>query len=276
MSLYVHSLSRTQLTAALANESASLLISGPSGIGLLTVANDALRSLGAVVLTVLPEKDEKVDLEKGRITVDVVRKLYEQTKTVSQQPRVVIIDYSERMATPAQNAFLKLLEEPPQNTRFILLTHTPETLLPTIRSRTQHIVLQPISDVQTNELLNDLGVHDATKRAQLLFIARGLPAHITTLVEDEKLFSARAAIVKDARTFISGSPYDRLLIAKQYKDNRENALQLLVDALKQLKTSFTAQPEARTLAMLEKLERSHKTLTEQGNVRLQLSALAVL
>lgn len=276
MSLYVHSLSRTQLDATASNPSVSLLVSGPEGIGLATVVQELLSRQKVLVLTVLPEKDEKVDLEKGRITVDVIRRLYEQTKTVSHQPRVVVIDYAERMATPAQNAFLKLLEEPPQNTRFILLSHTPETLLPTIRSRTQHINLQPITDTQTNDLLDELRVTDATKRAQLLFIARGLPALITRLVDDEKLFAARAGIVKDARAFISGTPYGRLVLAKQYKDSRDNALQLIVDALNQIKTSFVAQPDMRTLAMLERLEKAHKTITEQGNVRLQLSALAVL
>lgn len=273
MSLYVHSLSRTQLDATASNPGVSLLVSGPEGIGLATVVHDTLARQKALIVTVLPEKDEKVDLEKGRITVDVIRRLYEQTKTISHQPRVVVIDYAERMAIPAQNAFLKLLEEPPHNTRFILLSHTPETLLPTIHSRTQQVVLQSISDAQTNELLDELKVTDQTKRAQLLFIARGLPALLTRLVQDEKHFADRAAIVKDARLLISGSPYDRLLLAKQYKDSRSNALQLLVDALNQVKTSFIAQPEARTLAMLECLEKSHKTITEQGNVRLQLSAL---
>ena len=276
MNLAVHSLSRTQLDSALSNEQAAVLVSGPEGIGLSAVVNDFFATTPALVETVLPEKDDRVDLEKGRITVDSIRRLYEQTKTVSHAQRVIIIDYAERMATPAQNAFLKLLEEPPKNTRFILLSHAPETLLPTIHSRTQHVVLQLISKEQTLALLDELKVTDATKRAQLIFIAEGLPALITRLSQDEKLFTARASIVKDARTFISGAPYDRLLIAKQYKDSRENALQLITDALKQVKASFYAQPEPRTLAFLDRLEKSHKTLTEQGNVRLQLSALAVV
>ncbi len=253
----------------------ALLVTGPEGIGLATIVKYiAAQDLGHT-LWVLPEKDEKVDIEKGNITVESIRRLYDATKTVSKNGRLIVIDYAERMAPAAQNAFLKLLEEPGRGTRFVLLTHAPDTLLPTIVSRVQQTVLRPVSTEQSSALLDALGVTDPLKRTQLLFIADGLPALLTRLVKDEAGFSDRTEIVKDARTLLTGSDYDRLLLAKKYKDSRAGALVLLSDAMKLLRRTMQAQGDAANLAVLTRLEHIYKRISEQGNVRLQLSATVV-
>lgn len=59
-------------------------------------------------------------------------------------PKVVIIWMADKMNEECANKLLKLIEEPPANTHFILTSHQPERLLPTIRSRTQCIKLKPI------------------------------------------------------------------------------------------------------------------------------------
>jgi DNA polymerase-3 subunit delta' len=176
------------------------------------------------------------------------------------------------MAPAAQNAFLKLLEEPTEGTRFLILTHQPELMLPTVMSRSQQIDLRPITPAQSNELLDMLKVTDATKRAQLLFIAEGLPAELTRLVQDEATFTSRATLVKDARGLVTGSAYERLLLAKKYKDSRADALTLIEDALKLLKRTIATNGDAASLRMMTRFEVIHKRLSEQGNVRLQLSA----
>jgi DNA polymerase-3 subunit delta' len=201
----------------------ALLITGPHGVGLSTLAAKAVGDTDAQVLTVLPEKNEKIDLEKGTITVESIRKLYDATRTVAPEGRVILIDFAERMAPAAQNAFLKLLEEPSHGTRFILLTHQPGVLLPTITSRAQRIDARPVTRQQSEALLEALGVHDATKKAQLLFIAEGLPAALIKLAKQDELFAARASIVKDARGLVTGSGYERLLIAKDRKSTRLNS-----------------------------------------------------
>lgn len=254
----------------------ALLLSGAEGVGLMTIARHYADMSGAIVSLVLPEKDEKIDLEKGTIAIASVRRLYEQTRTVEPKGRIIIIDYVERMATAAQNAFLKLLEEPIEGTRFILLSHQPQQLLPTIHSRVQHIVLRPITEEASGALLDELSVTDATKRTQLLFIAEGLPAILTRLAQDEGLFKARAETVKDARTFVTGTPYERLLVAKKYKDTRPGALLLVEDALRMLQRTLEAKSDTNALHMLTRLEGVHKRLTEQGNIRLQLFAAAVM
>lgn len=276
MSPLVHPESQRILDAVISDEPHALLLTGPVGIGLATIAKTITSPGSAQVIEVLPEKNEKIDIEKGTVTVDSIRRLYDITRTVEPLGRTIVIDYAERMAPAAQNAFLKLLEEPSPGTRFVLLTHQPELLLPTITSRSQRVDLRPITNAQSQELLDTLGVSDATKRAQLLFIAEGLPATLTRLVADEESFDARATIVKDARTLITGTPYDKLLLAKKYKDSRPDALMLLEDALKLLRRNVAQSGDAASLRVMTRFEQLHKRLSEQGNVKLQLSATVMV
>lgn len=274
--LAIHLQSQQLLEATLKQKPHALLLTGAPGVGLTTVAREYTASMGSPVLTVLPEKDEKVNIEKGTITVDSIRRLYDTTRTIEPHGRVIIIDYAERMAPAAQNAFLKLLEEPSEGTRFILLTHQPALLLRTITSRAQQVALKPITSQQSAALLDELSVTDQTKRAQLLFIAEGLPAELTRLAQDETAFEARASLVKDARSLVTGSAYNRLLLAKKHKDSREDALTLIGDAMKLLQRTIAASGDIASLRMLTRLEHVHKRLTEQGNVRLQLSATVMV
>lgn len=260
----------------MAGDPHALLLSGAVGIGLGTIADELVSESDRTVLRILPEKNDEIDIEKGTITIERIRWLYDATRTVSPTGRTIIIDYAERMAVPAQNAFLKLLEEPGADTRFILLSHSPETLLPTILSRVQHVALKPISLEQSNALLDSLKVTDATMRAQLLFIAKGLPAELVRLAEEDDYFQARVQVVKDARRYISESIYVRLQIAQQYKDNRVAALQLIADAMKQLSQTIAKTGDPSSLKKLTALEKVHLRLSEQGNVRLQLSAGAMV
>jgi DNA polymerase III subunit delta' len=71
------------------------------------------------------------------IRVDQVRDLHRRfaTRPTFSSRRVVVIDGAETCEVSASNALLKMLEEPPTGTIFILVTHAPGRLLPTIRSR---------------------------------------------------------------------------------------------------------------------------------------------
>jgi len=252
----------------------ALLISGPYGVGLSAIYTHLSNELGIVAQVVLPERDEKIDIDKGVISVESIRRIYDMTKTIETGTRLIVIDYAERMGTQAQNAFLKLLEEPGKNTHFVLLTHEPSRLLPTIHSRTQHFELRPISNEQSSALLDELSVTDEKKRAQLLFMANGLPAELARLASDESYFESRAQVVRDARTFLQGSVYDRLKLAHSYKDDRSKALLLVDDALKLLKSNIE-QGRVELLPKIEALLNAHERLSANGNVRLQLGAVMV-
>jgi DNA polymerase-3 subunit delta' len=273
--MYIHPSSKKLLESMLADLPQSVLFTGPTGIGFGGILDFVVESTGLKPMIILPEKDEKIDLEKGTISVDVIRRLHELTRSISDKKRLIVIDYVETMAIQAQNAFLKLLEEPGKNTHFILMTHAPSKLLPTIHSRVSTIEFRPTASEQSEALLNDLKVVDATKKAQLLFIAKGLPAELHRLAENDDYFAGRVAIVRDARTLLSGSLYDRLKIVNIYKDSRDNAQTLLIDATKQLKQSINDKTQPSMIKKMTALLHAYDRIGANGNVRLQLARIVI-
>jgi DNA polymerase III subunit delta' len=82
------------------------------------------------------------------INVDQVRglqRLFATTPSMSPW-RAVVIDAVDDLEPGGANALLKNLEEPPANTVFLLVSHAPERLLPTIRSRCRLLRLAPLGD----------------------------------------------------------------------------------------------------------------------------------
>lgn len=73
---------------------------------------------------------------------EIIRKL--SLKSSEGGYKVTLIWQAEKMNQTCANKLLKLLEEPPLNTVFLLISETPETILPTILSRTQRIHIPPI------------------------------------------------------------------------------------------------------------------------------------
>jgi DNA polymerase III subunit delta' len=70
--------------------------------------------------------------------------------------RVCIVDAVEEMNAASANAILKLLEEPPSRALFLLVSHTPGRLLPTIRSRCRRMDLKPLSEGEVAQALTSL------------------------------------------------------------------------------------------------------------------------
>lgn len=152
------------------------LITGPRGIGKATLAYALTRYLladpnerdGAVgALTVSQQSvafrqvaalshpnllllrrpwDPKAKRHATAITIDEVRRLrmFLGHRAESGVWRVVLVDSADDLNTPAANALLKSLEEPPPRTVFLLLSSEPGRLLPTIRSRCRLLPLSPL------------------------------------------------------------------------------------------------------------------------------------
>ncbi|ARO24141.1 DNA polymerase III subunit delta' [Rhizobium sp. S9] len=104
--------------------------------------------------------DEKTGRVKSAITVDEVRragKFFSQTSGTGNW-RIVIIDPADDMNRNAANAILKILEEPPKRALFLVLSHAPGRLLPTIRSRCLPLKLAPLADEALVAALAHLGI----------------------------------------------------------------------------------------------------------------------
>lgn len=252
----------------------AVLLSGEAGVGLATIARELAGKELATFIEPMDSK-EHITHETGTISVVVIRRLYEQTRTKSTKRHIFIIDDADRMSLGAQAAFLKLLEEPAENVHFILTSHSPRVLLPTIRSRVQTIVVEPITTAQTKLFLDMLRTPDPKIRVQLEYLAAGLPAELTRLTSNDGYFKERADIMADTRTFLTGSVYQRLLIIHAYHQNRAKTLQLLDSALVVTKRSLSAKPQASLIAQLDKLLSTREKIEANYNARLQLMAFVV-
>ncbi len=173
------------------------LLAGPRGVGKGSFADLAARLLldasdsaspGASLIEAASHPDfrrlERLPNEKTgnlarNITVDQVRLLRAlfATGTAISDRRVIIVDSIDDMERGAANALLKSLEEPPASTIFLLVSHQPGRLLPTIRSRCRTLMFAPLSDAaMTSVLAEQLPDLDPAKRAQLIVAAKGSPA----------------------------------------------------------------------------------------------------
>jgi DNA polymerase-3 subunit delta' len=89
--------------------------------------------------------------------------------------RVVIVEQAHRLNDDAQNALLKMLEEPPAGVTMILCADDEECLLPTVRSRCARVRLGAVGGREIERWLEELGVADAPRAARLARLAEGRP-----------------------------------------------------------------------------------------------------
>ena len=133
------------------------------------------------------------------IFFDVVRVIVQSAalSPAIAKRKVFVIGDAERMAPQegseqGANAFLKLLEEPPKDTTFILTSSEPGALLPTIRSRVVVTRVTPLSSDDMRQFLADAAVKKRVKSADAdaLAFAAGAPG---LLLSDADLGAARDA-----------------------------------------------------------------------------------
>ena len=99
-------------------------------------------------------------------------------KSLSLKPfespfKIMIIWQPEYMHPSASNGILKILEEPPPNTFFLLVSNSPERLLPTILSRTQQVTVPLLTDKDLDQFLAGRPGLDESKRKKITAEAEG-------------------------------------------------------------------------------------------------------
>ncbi len=249
------------------------LLTGQVGVGLYTVAYEIAIKNGTLLATIRPESKTSTSLPV--ISVERIRQLYVETRSRMQGAHYVIIDDADLMNHSAQNALLKLLEEPNESIHFILTSHRPDTLLPTIRSRVQIHAVPPIDLLHSRRLLKSLGVTDTQAEQRLLYVAQGLPAELTRLVRNESDFKSLLERVQIARQFVEGSAYQRLTVVLASGDDRTGTLKMIEMILLLLRRSLTARPDQQTIRLIDRLVDASAAVRANGNVKIQLSAAVV-
>lgn len=245
----------------------ALLLSGPEGVGKRTLALAVARGLlcdkgpgepcGECRTCDRTGRSIHPDLflvspETAAIKIEQVRDAVREIAGLpfEARARVVLIDDAHTMTEQAMNALLKSLEEPPATSHLILVTASPQALLPTIRSRCQTLRLGPLPQALLESHLRERqGLSPAEARlraalsggslgAALAFEAEGYRAlrdEILAMLEKvpgssavlrlqwaEKLtetddiglaLTALRSLLRDAAAARAGSPPERLLNA---------------------------------------------------------------
>jgi DNA polymerase-3 subunit delta' len=112
--------------------------------------------------------NEKTGNLSRNISVEQVRQLGEflgLTAALSQW-RVIVINSVDELEISGANALLKILEEPPLNTIFFLVSHAPGRLLPTIRSRCRRLDFQALDDGAMASILETYAADISTAERQ--------------------------------------------------------------------------------------------------------------
>lgn len=137
------------------------MLCGPRGIGKATLAYKIAKMVyGNVgdffIIDLAHNLDDRGNLKPDAklISVKTVRAMIEkmQMSSMSGQWRVVLIDAVDELSVAAENAVLKLLEEPPAQILFLLVTHQLSNVLPTVRSRARVEKMHPLTMSELREL----------------------------------------------------------------------------------------------------------------------------
>lgn len=190
------------------------LISGPAGSGKSTVA----ARLAAKLNNTTPEQVFKAQApdvfltepasRSRRIVVDQIRSLERalQLRASDHRKKIGIIRDADRMQAQAANAFLKTLEEPPENSLLLLLTTLPEALPETIVSRCLSLPLQSPSELEQSaeeaELLRMLSAAADQERSGIeaaYRVSQGIQRSLESIREQIKDEHAAALKNEEAR-----------------------------------------------------------------------------
>ena len=165
------------------------MLCGPRGIGKATLAYKIARSvygnMGDFFIIDLAHNIDERGNEKPdakAISVHTVRAMIEkmQMSSMSGKWRVVLIDAVDELTVAAENAVLKLLEEPPQQTLFLLVTHQLSNVLPTVRSRARVEKMRPLTISELRELCV-LFMKDTEVSSEILKLSNGSFGKIANL-----------------------------------------------------------------------------------------------
>lgn len=187
------------------------LLSGPQGLGKRAFAMAAAAEMMAreggnrpapesdpdiIVLNHAPKDDKEAAKQaqgkpfevKRNITVNQIRAMQKRltTRPTLGDRRCVIINPADDLETAAVNALLKSLEEPPEGTTMILVTHRPARLLPTIRSRCRMLRMAPLDDERVeSELRETFPETDGETLRRAVAASGGSPGMAQAYVEND-------------------------------------------------------------------------------------------
>jgi DNA polymerase-3 subunit gamma/tau len=162
----------------------TFLLFGPTGCGKTTLARIIAASLGCKGIDY--HEIDTADY-RGIDTIRDIRKMAHLSPMESQS-QVWVLDECHKLSNDAQNALLKILEDTPKKSYFILCTTDAQKLLPTIRNRCSQFEVRPLQRTELYQLIFKIVGKEQTSLSEEAFekifeISKGIPRAALVLLE---------------------------------------------------------------------------------------------
>lgn len=271
--LILHPRTRTQLEQFLTHPTHALMLTGPMGVGLGTIARTIGHQLaGANVIYVAPTLHNKQ--KTTIINADDIAELGSIVRNHRDNVLVIIIDGADCAVSGVFERMLKLIEEPVSKVYYIFTAHSLQNIPATIMSRSALIKALLPTEADCAVLYSEL---DSTVASQVKFMANRRPALIKRLTSDDNFFVSESSSMQVAKEFMQNAVSRRMEIIDALPD-KESATSLCHD-LAQLVISLASagrlKNSQKVTSQLLLLSETADRLTNNGNLRLQLTNLAI-
>lgn len=204
------------------------------------------------------------------VGIDAVREIknFLWQKPNTSTKRTLVVDDAERLTTEAQNALLKITEEPPVSSLLLIVTSDPESMIPTILSRLQKVYFGPVPEEEiAGWLVEEEGLLKA-KAGVLAKRAMGKPGLAWRLLHDRML----QANLELAEKFLRTSAEGRRDFIKKLIEPEEFNLRSFLDAV--IMVLAWEKPSMARTALWHKTLALYEAAANFGlNPRLQLMNL---
>lgn len=281
----LHPQTNIKLDALVAKPVHGILLVGPESSGKFFVSKYLAGRLLKISISKLEDYPYLKVLSpiSGSITIEQIRELKEFLKlsTIgsSNIRRICIIKDAHLMTVEAQNAMLKLLEEPPPDTVIILTATRADLLKQTVVSRTRQIQIIPVGKTQLKELEQARESDDESMRKAFLLSGGKIGSFVAILSQENGITSK---YIEQAKGILKMSKFDRLIsIDNLIKDT--DSIPGILEALKLLVASLrNSEIKKSDLKAVKKWHEAHKeivraeaSLKHHPNLKLLFSRLFI-
>lgn len=197
---------------------------GESQLGKFSFALSLVNFLENGVFS-MPQKmlSETLIVEKSGIDCAREVKNFLWQKPLNSQKRTVIIDNADLLTPEAQNAILKIAEEPPMHSLIILIANNPDNLLPSIISRLHKIYFSRCGNKEIGDFLIQNLKIDKKKALEIAEAACGKPGKAVDLINKKEL----TGIKNNAGKFLKSSGLTRSQIIKDLIEEQKEKPEIL-------------------------------------------------
>lgn len=262
--ILLHERTDNQIKALLQSPPHAVMIIGPAGSGKRAVAKHIASQLLDVPLEKVDSQPYYVEITKpdgkSEIPIEAIRELIKslRLKTAGRR-RVVLIEGAHDLSEEAQNALLKAIEEPPDNTVFMLTTITQNSVLPTIASRSQKLNIYPVGQSEAHNHFNKFSASEIDSAWSL---TRGSAGLLSAILHDKDGHEMKQA-VSEAKLFLKMDQIERVIFLDKISTNKGDFI-VFLDALSRVYAALSDAAIAKdNKSQLNKLVASRR-LTYQA------------